>query len=56
VTDAELRFRTISRAGATVDAGVIRRQTRRDDSAASSGDSGERPGASTPIGTSRGVR
>jgi hypothetical protein len=56
VTDAELRFRTISRAGATVDAGVIRRQTRPDGSAASSGDSGARAGASTPIGTSRGVR
>jgi hypothetical protein len=56
VTDAELRFRTISRDGATVDAGVIRRQTRRDESAATSENSGAPAGASTLIGTSRGVR
>jgi hypothetical protein len=56
VTDAELRFRTISRGGATVDAGVIRRRTRRGESAATSEDSGARAGATTLIGTSRGVR
>jgi nucleotide-binding universal stress UspA family protein len=56
VTDAELRFRAISRGGATVDAGVIRRRTRRGASAATSEGSGARAGAATLIGTSRGVR
>jgi hypothetical protein len=56
VTEAELRFRTVSRAGATVDAGAIRRPTIRDESVGTSDEPGARAGASTFIGTPRGVR
>jgi hypothetical protein len=56
ISESELRFRTISRAGDTVDAGVIAPPKRGDPAIVTPGNAGAHVGAGMPIDTERGVK